>query len=101
MQRAPNVDSIRGKLYTVGVVSELELTYPREWGYRIIGSHEKLIRQLVAEVMGDLPHTLAHSRGSSKGKYVAMALSVEVRNEEHRDSIFSVLKAHEAVKLVL
>ena len=92
---------MRGSLYTEGIVSELELTYPREWGYRIIGSHEKLIRQLIADVMGDLPHTLENSRKSSEGKYVALALSVEVRDEEHRDSIFVLLKAHEAVKLVL
>ena len=92
---------MRGSLYTEGIVSELELTYPREWGYRIIGSHEKLIRQLIGEVMGDLEYTLEHSRKSNEGKYVALALSVEVRDEAHRDSIFALLKAHEAVKLVL
>jgi len=82
-------------------VSELELTYPREWAYRIIGTHEKLIRQLVDDILGDQPYELAPSNESTTGRYVSMHLRLDVRDEAHRDDIFGRLKADEAVKIVL
>ena len=92
-----NVASKAGSLYTRWV----EITYPREWSYRIIGTHEKLILQLVEAVMGDHPHTVGETRASAAGNYVAIKLTVEVRDQAHRDEIFGRLKADEAVKIVL
>jgi len=82
-------------------VSGLELQYPREWAYRIIGTHEKLIRQLVADILAELPYELDASNASATGRYVALHLRVEVRDEAHRNEIFGRLKADEAVKVVL
>lgn len=82
-------------------MSELELTYPREWAYRIVGTHEKLIRQLVADILGDHPHELEPSNESTTGRYVSMHLRLNVRDEAHRDDIFSRLRADEVVKIVL
>lgn len=80
---------------------ELEFSYPREWAYRIIGTHEKLIRQLVDDILGELPYRLDPSNASATGKYVSLHLKVEVRDEEHRNAIFGRLVADEAVKVVL
>jgi len=77
------------------------IQYPCAWGFRIIGTHEKLIRQLVVEIVGEHTHTLDASNTSAAGKYVSMRLSVQVRDEEHRNEIHQRLTAHEAVKMVL
>jgi len=80
---------------------EPEIRYPCEWGFRIIGTHDKLIRQLVAEVVRELDHTLESSNTSAGGKYVALHLRIEVRDEAHRNEIHAALMADEAVKTVL
>ena len=78
-----------------------EIHYPCDWGFRIIGTHEKLIRQLVAEIAGDLEHTLEESNTSAAGNYVSLRLTVLVRDEEHRNEIHQRLTADESVKMVL
>ncbi len=78
-----------------------KIQYPCDWGFRIIGTHEKLMRQLVAEIVEELEHTLEPSNTSAAGKYVSLRLSVQVRDEEHRNEIHQRLTAHEAVKMVL
>ncbi|MEM8882503.1 MAG: DUF493 domain-containing protein [Planctomycetota bacterium] len=80
---------------------ELEITYPTEWGYRIIGTHEKLIRQLVEDLLGERAYTLAPSNESATGRYVSLHLRVTVDDQAHRDDLFRKLKADEAVKVVL
>ena len=82
-------------------MSEAEITYPREWGYRIVGTHEKLMRQLVADILGDQAYELHPSHESETGRYVSMHLKTEVRDEAQRDTIFQALVADEAVKIVL
>ena len=78
-----------------------EITYPCDWGFRIIGTHDKLIRQLVEEIAGDLKHSLEESNTSAAGNYISLKLTVEVRDEEHRNEIHKQLTDHEAVKMVL
>ena len=82
-------------------MSEAEIEYPCEWGFRIIGTHEKLIRQLVLDVLGDLAHSLEPSNTSATGKYVSLHLRVQVRDEAHRNEVHAALMADEAVKIVL
>jgi len=78
-----------------------KIQYPCDWGFRIIGTHEKLMRQLVAEIVEELEHTLEPSNTSAGGKYVSMLLNMQVRDEEHRNEIHQRLTAHESVKMVL
>jgi len=82
-------------------MTEPEIRYPCEWGFRIIGTHEKLIRQLVAEVVGEIAHTLEPSNTSATGKYVSLQLCVVVRDESHRNEVHTALMADEAIKIVL
>jgi len=82
-------------------MSKPEITYPCEWGFRIIGTHEKLIRQLVARVLGEHPYRLEPSAASATGRYVSMSLKVEVQSEEYRNDLHQQLLADESVKMVL
>ena len=82
-------------------MSQPEIQYPCEWGFRIIGTHEKLIRQLVATVVGDRPHKIEPSHTSATGRYVSMSLHVEVKGEDDRKEIHHALMADETVKMVL
>ena len=82
-------------------MAELELSYPREWSYRIVGTHEKLIRQLVADILGEHPYELTPSHESRTGRYVSMLLKTEVRDEAQRDEIFGRLVGDESIKIVL
>ena len=83
------------------MTDSVEIQYPCDWGFRIVGTHEKLIRQLVEEIVGEQNHTLDASNTSAGGKYVSMRLSLQVRDEEHRNEIHQLLTAHDAVKMVL
>jgi putative lipoic acid-binding regulatory protein len=78
-----------------------EIEYPCPWGYRVIGSDEAAVREAIRDAVGDAEHELEFSRTSSKGSYVALKLTVMVRNEAHRLGIDKHLRAHPAVRYVL
>ena len=78
-----------------------EISYPRQWEYRVIGVAEELVRRAIVEVMGDLEHTLNFSNISKGGKYISFSLDVTVQDEAHRDSICKQLINHPAIKTVL
>ncbi len=78
-----------------------EITYPCRWSYRIVGLSESGVRALVLEVIGTEDHTIHGVRPSSQGSYVAVKISVVVRDEDHRLDIYNRLLASEIVKVVL
>jgi putative lipoic acid-binding regulatory protein len=78
-----------------------EITYPCRWSYRIVGLSEAGVRALLLEVLGEGEHTIDGVRPSSKGSYVAVNISVEVRDEAQRTRIYDQLLASEIVKVVL
>ena len=82
-------------------MTEAEISYPREWGFRMVGTHEKLMRQLVADILGEQAFELASSNESETGRFVSMHLKTEVRDEAQRDEIFQRLVADESIKIVL
>ena len=78
-----------------------EITYPCPWSFRIVGTDERGIRERVRTLVGDRPHELSPGRPSTKGKYVALHLDLEVKDEADRNAIFAGLKNDPAVQLVL
>ena len=80
---------------------ELELDYPREWEFRIIGLDEARLRAAAADVVGETPHNLQAGNQSSGGKYVSMQLSLQVASEEERNATFGRLSAHADIVYVL
>jgi putative lipoic acid-binding regulatory protein len=77
-----------------------EITYPCAWSYRVIGADEVRLRAVILEVIGDVDHSLRLANESSQGRYRSLHLEVVVRDEEHRNSIFSALGKHPDVRFV-
>lgn len=80
---------------------KLELTYPCDWRYKIVGEEREKLERAIREVIIERTHTLAHSNTSRTGKYVSLNLDLLVHNEDDRQFIFEALKAHPDVKMVL
>ncbi len=80
---------------------KVEIAYPCEWKYRVIGEERERIEEAVRSVMGERPHTLTFSKTSGKGNYHSYELSTLVHNEEDRTELFRQLKEHDHLKMVL
>jgi putative lipoic acid-binding regulatory protein len=78
-----------------------ELTYPCRWEYKIIGASQRDIEQAVREVVVPLEYALDISNTSRGGKYCSALLKVVVPDEEIRRGLFTRLKAHRFVIMVL
>jgi putative lipoic acid-binding regulatory protein len=83
------------------VPPKLELTYPCEWPYVVIGSSESDLRVAIAEVVHNRTHTIAHSHTSGKGNYISLKVLVVVRTEEERLDIYRGLNDHRATRVVI
>ena len=81
--------------------SQLPITYPTKWAYRIIGEGESALREAAAEIVAPRQYEISFSRTSSGKRYVSMALEVEVEDEKARLSIFAQLKTNASIKFVL
>jgi len=80
---------------------KLELIYPTDWRYKIVGAEREKLEQAVQDVIDERVHTLQHSNKSKTGKYVSMNLDLLVHNEDDRQFIYEALKAHQHIKMVL
>jgi len=80
---------------------KLELTYPTDWHYKVVGAEREKLEQAVRDVILEREHTLSHSNASRTGKYVSMNLDLLVQNEDERQFIYEALKAHQHIKMVL
>lgn len=80
---------------------KLELTYPCNWTYKLIGSEKEALEKAIHDVIIEREHDLSHSNTSKTGKYVSLNLKLLVHNEDDRQFIFEALKAHQNIKMVL
>ena len=78
-----------------------EIDYPCRWSYTLIGGSEKRIRAAVSALLGDTEHTLQFSHLSKHGNYCSLHLELEVRDEEHRLSIYRDLHGLVDIRMVL
>jgi hypothetical protein len=78
-----------------------EIDYPCVWQYKVIGQERQTIQNALSQELGDAPYSLSASRTSKKGKYISLNLELTVQNEEERLHLYTVLKNHPAIKLVL
>jgi len=79
----------------------LDLTYPCPWTYGVIGRDEDALRAAIAEILGELEHTLRVKNHSSGGKYLTLEVEVVVPSNERRLELFRELHEHETVIYVL
>jgi putative lipoic acid-binding regulatory protein len=80
---------------------KLELEYPCDWRYKIVGEEKEALEKAVHDVILEREHKLTHSNKSRTGKYVSMNLDLLVHNEDERQFIYEALKAHQNIKMVL
>ncbi|MDQ7045196.1 MAG: DUF493 domain-containing protein [Sulfurimonas sp.] len=80
---------------------KLELSYPCNWSYKLIGYEKEAIQKAIHDVIIERDHKLEHSNKSKTGKYVSMNLDLVIQNEDERNFIFEALKKHQNIKMVL
>ncbi len=80
---------------------KLELDYPCQWRYKLVGEEKERMIEAVCEVILEKEHTLSHSNQSRSGRYTSLNLDLLVMNEEERTFIYEALKAHQHIKMVL
>lgn len=78
-----------------------EIKYPCNWKYRIAGQDEESLRNAACSAVNNMKYSLSVSNRSTGGKYQAMSLEVQVKNEDKRLGIFEKLKNATAVKVVI
>ncbi|MCP4007432.1 MAG: DUF493 domain-containing protein [bacterium] len=83
------------------IAPRLDLTYPCDWRYRIIGADATKLRAAVEAIAGDAEYEIHDGNSSRAGSYVSVELAVTVRDEDHRLRLFAELAAHDDVKFVL
>ncbi len=79
----------------------LNLDYPCEWEYRVIGSDPVLLEQAIKEVMGVRDYACQEGRQSGGGKWVTRVVSLMVQDEPERIRLYEELRSHQDVKIVL
>ena len=79
----------------------LQLSYPCEWTYLVIGPDETDLRLAIHQIVQDRTHTVALSNTSASGKYVSLKVLVVVYNDEERTGIYYALNDHPATKVVI
>lgn len=77
-----------------------EIVYPCQWEYRVIGSDEKRLREIIFENM-PREYEVCFGRASSAGHYVSLHVNLVVESEKERDEIFQALQAYTEIKMVL
>jgi len=86
-------DKLKGK--------KLELEYPCNWCYKVIGNDKESVTNAVKDVLDEREHKLTHSNNSKSGKYVSMNLDMLVHNEDDRKELYQILNDHEHIKMVV
>jgi len=71
---------------------KVEITYPCEWKYKVIGEEKGKIEDAVQSII---------SKTSNKGNYHSYELRTLVHNKDDRTELFRQLKEHDDVKMVL
>ncbi len=90
-----------------------KIEYPCQWGFKVIGNDEETVRNAIGQCLEDCvrefegvkakvrPVKFGDSRTSGGGKYVSVGLTVEVKTEDERNTIFRALADRPEVKMVL
>lgn len=79
---------------------KLDLSFPCDWEYRVIGEFKERIEVAVFEIV-DREYDLKPSKTSKKGKYQSFSIKVNIQSDEERVTIFEKLKSHSDIKMVL
>ncbi len=80
---------------------KVQITYPCEWGYKIIGKNREKMLLAVDSIIKADSMMIRESHTSSNGKYISLEIRVRVQNESERNSYFKMLAEHSEIRMVL
>jgi putative lipoic acid-binding regulatory protein len=78
----------------------VNIDYPCLWNYKVIGSDETKMRAAITNITAGAGNVTA-SRSSATGKYLVLNVTVQVKDEKTRISIYEALCKEPSVKMVL
>jgi len=79
---------------------EVDVDYPCEWLYKVIGSDKESVHNAVAGIIQDREYRINESNTSRTGKYLSFNVTVMVSDEAYRNNIYQALKGHDDIKFV-
>ena len=82
-------------------IEKAELSYPRQWGFKLIGKDKEKLHAAVKEVMGEKEHLCSPGNASRTGKYHSYNASCHVKSKEERDRLFKAFQDHDDVEIVI
>jgi len=80
---------------------KLDLTYPCEWVYKVIGSGQEQVLRAIVDVVQGYDYDVTLSNRSKTGKYCCLNLEMVVDSEEIRTEIYMALRNHPTIRIVL
>jgi len=87
------------------IINDMELrvalNYPCSWVYKVIGTSEGRLREIVTQTIQDYPFHITVSHVSTTGKYRCLNVEVLVPNETVRVALYETLRNHPDIKIVL
>jgi len=82
-------------------IEQAELSYPREWGFKLIGKDKDKLKEAIKEVMGEKEHLSSPGNASRTGKFHSYNASCNVESKEERDRLFKAFQDHDDVDVVI
>ncbi len=80
--------------------AHLNLDYPCDWTYKIVGRDEEAMQLAVSMVL-DREYRLNPSNRSRTGKYLSLEIVLEVRDEDDRRGVGQALHDRDEILFVI
>ena len=80
---------------------KLEIHYPCQWQYRVVGEDRAAMHQAIATWISAFLYTVCDANVSSGGRYLSLSLEVTVNDDTERLSIYQLLAGDPAIRMVL
>ena len=77
------------------------IQYPCRWLFKVVTLDHHGDRERIVAMMQDCNFEISISNSSRSGKYTSLNVEVEVESEEHRNSIYQLIRQLETVKMIL
>ena len=78
-----------------------EISYPTNWGFKLIGRDKDKLLACIKEAMGEKEHLCSLGNASRTGKFHTYNASCTVDSEEERNRIFKYFEDHNDVDMVI
>ncbi len=80
---------------------EPELSYPREWGFKIIGRDKDKLLEAIEDILGDKEYITKEGNVSRTGKFHSHNATCYVESKDERDILFKAFSDHNDVDMVI